>query len=299
MCSKQQEEATAELAETLAQFIAAVWRMDQFRQEAASGFEESAALNMSIVAKLGAALRDEPAPSQPDEVDLVGVEFKRDEAEALLKASEFMHANTSEHFPEMLAEMCLVTLFARYDAFFSDVLTCVYRSRPELLKSGKQVTYEAVLGADSLEELRDELIHREIQDWRLSLRGQLEEAERRFGIEIAPPHDEAWVLIEASERRNLLVHKGGRVDTHYLRAVPSSRLEVGLRLSVDDEYCEAISGALVRLAHRVATEFSSHCLGHELQLTNEIMESNRWIEAGEVGASAVNQSEPENIENSE
>src|SRR6185436_432121 len=225
-------QTAGEIGEIYARLATAVWRMEQLRRDAEAGFEESAALNANVVAVIGAALRDEPAPARRDgtpDADLVEVELKRDEAEAVLQATKRMHANTSQHFPAMLAEMCLVTLFARYDAFVSDLLACVYRARPQLLRSGKQITYEFVLGASSLDQLREDLIHREIQDWRMPLRTQLERLEERFGVEISQGDAAIESLVDASERRHLFVHRGGQVDNRYLKAVPNSQLTEGAK----------------------------------------------------------------------
>jgi hypothetical protein len=267
------ELAPLEIGKIFGRLKTAVWQMQHLRSAAGDAFEKSAALSANVVAAVDAALNDEPAPARHDgtpESDLVSVELKRDQAELVLEATKDMHVNAAQHFPAMLAEMCLVTLFARYDAFISDLLICLYRARPDFLRSGKQITYESVLGANSLDQLRDELIHREIQDWRKPLRAQLEALEERFGIEIL---SEASVdpLVEASEKRHLFVHRGGKVDIRYLNAVPSSQLREGAKLLVDADYCESMEKVLLNLAHRIAAEISTHCLGHPMGIQpNEI-----------------------------
>jgi hypothetical protein len=257
-----------------ARFGREIWRMGQFRAEALAAFEKSAELNSGIVAAIGAALRDEPRLARPDvdEDDLIDIQLERGEAEAILEQTEMFRANSAEHFPRMLSEMCLVTLFARYDAFVSELLACVFRLRPELLKSGKKVTFENVLEAGSLDELKDELIDREVQDWRLPMRKQLDLIKKRFGVEIDLPERDILALVDASERRNVIVHRGGRMDSRYLREVPDSSA-VGMFLEIDSVYVEETSAALTRLVFKIATEVSEHCLGESFELTDDLFEA--------------------------
>lgn len=263
-----QELAPHKIGEIYARLEVAVWQMQQLRSEADTAFDKSAALSANVVAAVGAALRDEPAPARTDgtpEHDLVEVKLERDQAEFVLEVTEDMHVNSSQHFPAMLAEMCLVTLFARYDAFISDLLACVYRARPEFLRSGKQITYEAVLGASSLDQLREDLIHRDIQDWRMPLRTQLVRFEERFGIEILSD-DGIDALVDASEKRHLFVHRGGKIDARYLNAVPNSQLAEGTKLVVDADYCESIAKLLLNLSYGIASKVSAHCIGRPIEV---------------------------------
>jgi hypothetical protein len=256
-----------------ARFGREVWRMGAFRAEALSAFEKSADMNSGIVTAIEAALRDEPRPvrSDVDEADLVDITLERSEAELILERSELSHANSAVHFPRMLSEMCLVTLFARYDAFISELLACVLSLRPEMLKSGKQITAADVLEAQTLDDLKEELIDREVQDWRLPMRKQLDSIKKRFGVRIDLAEDEISALVEASERRNVIVHRGGKKDSHYLREVPDSL--GGTILDVDNAYVEEMSAALIRLVFKIATEVSEHCLGESFELTDELIEA--------------------------
>jgi hypothetical protein len=168
--------------------------------------------------------------------------------------------NGFEHYPSMLAEMSLVSVFASFDAFLTDLLATVFRARPEMLRSGRHLTAESVLEATSLDDLVDELIAKEVYEWRLSFREQMSRLEQRFGICLDSHSAETEILSEAHERRHLFVHLGGVVDDHYLAAVPSAEVERGFQMAVNADYVGGVINAMDSVGLAIGTELPAKCL---------------------------------------
>ena len=117
-----------------------------------------------------------------------------------------------------------------------------------------------MVSATSLDELVEELISREAEDWRLSFREQIIRMDQRFGLQLSQRDDEIAILSEAHERRHLFVHRGGIVDRRYLSAVPQSDLSRGVQIGADVNYWRRVKGAMVTVALQMAVDLPVTCL---------------------------------------
>lgn len=240
------------------QFLKSITRTQYFLGDAESGFAKKAELLSSVRTKLAAAQRGEVLETPPEHVP---VDLEWDEVDALKDATESTLA-IMDHYPGMLAEMALVYLFANYDAFLSDLLAEMYRTRPEMLRSGRQISAEAIVNAASLDDLVEELISRELREWRIPFRGQMERIDQRFGATVCATHASAIeVVAEAHERRHLFVHRGGVVDARYVGAVPRTEAALGSKISADPQYWEAVSSALSAIVESLCADLPVRCLG--------------------------------------
>jgi hypothetical protein len=238
-------------------FVDSLGRIEAFLRDAEKGLQNAGKMWSEIHRKLAAAERGEVLG--PENSNEVAVELDWDEFNAL-KESADEALNIADHYPGMLAEMALISLFATYDAFVSDLLTTAFRARPQILRSGKQITAKSVLDASSLEDLVEVVISREIEDWRLSFREQIARMDERFSLSVSKNERDVATVAEAHERRHLFVHRGGIVDMRYLNAVPEAGIAKGAQMSVDLAYWERVARAMARLVVEIAIELPVRCL---------------------------------------
>lgn len=154
-----------------------------------------------------------------------------------------------------LADMALIYLIAMFEAFLGDLIRTVVRLRPEMLKSGKQVTAEDVVQADSKDDLIAMLAEREVDSLRKrSFADTIDRLRERFGLDVADASVDTDRLVEFHARRNILVHAGGKVDEAYLRLAPESELEVGERIETQVSEVEQLRMAFLEVATQLATD---------------------------------------------
>jgi hypothetical protein len=84
----------------------------------------------------------------------------------------------------LLPQSFVVALVSQYDSFLGGLLRCFYRARPELLKqSGKQLTYSQLSEFENLEDAKEHILEKEIEDLlRESHSAQFEWMEKQFDL---------------------------------------------------------------------------------------------------------------------
>ncbi|MFD3797305.1 hypothetical protein [Streptomyces californicus] len=180
----------------------------------------------------------------------VGIAFAEIAPEGPQKLFPHWYAKHA-HFKEalhrnlpMVAEYGLTKCIDNFLSYVSEVLTEALVSRPALLKSQEQVTYEEVLAHDSIQAFATWAAERRISH--LSFKG-LEEIsayiEKRLGLKIHES-DKHWSLLRRGVAiRNLAVHRRGIVDSRFTRIVAEA--EVGERYKFElSEYIEVAGSAL-------------------------------------------------------
>lgn len=153
----------------------------------------------------------------------------------------------------------IVLLVAKFDEFLSDVLRVLFKSHPDQLKSSdKALTYEEILELESLDEVLDKFINKEIEKvLHPSHEEQLEYLDSRHKLGLKE-HFTSWNnFIEITERRNLYAHTGGRVNRYYLRVCKEKdiKLESNIRensyLPVTEHYFESAYKCIFELGARI------------------------------------------------
>jgi hypothetical protein len=97
--------------------------------------------------------------------------------------------------------------YSYFEAFVSDLIWLLYRHKPTYLPPEEKLAYEAVLSAESFEEVLERMIDHTTSHMN-SLQKKLEHLEKRFGIGKSSPS----LLQDANVVRNALVHNFGRVN---------------------------------------------------------------------------------------
>jgi hypothetical protein len=109
-----------------------------------------------------------------------------------------------------------------FDGYLSDSFMAVLCHRPEMLRSGTQLSYEIILDSKDRIELIELMARRDLGEVSYKpVRAQAAYYERRFGVSLeVPQHVTQIDLSECMARRNTLVHNTGIVNAQYLGDVP-------------------------------------------------------------------------------
>src|SRR5215469_1507900 len=145
----------------------------------------------------------------------------------------------------MLAQSLLIFGFSTFDAFLGQLLSQLYRERRELVHGleEKSVKVAELLTCSTVEEAVDKLVERDISGL---LRNSYDEIfsklETRHSISSLKKFPNWPKFIEATQRRNLITHCDGVVNSQYLEACKEvgfktdAEVAVGTHLHVSLEY---------------------------------------------------------------
>lgn len=147
---------------------------------------------------------------------------------------------------DLIHRSYLISLISQYDAFLGCLLREVYHERPERLKdSEKQFSFKDLAEFGSIEEARDRLIEREVDDViRKSHEDQLDWISRELRLEAKQFVAEVPLFVEVAQRRHLFVHTDGVVSRQYLNKCKTAGvtiddgIESGKQLEVSKDYLE-------------------------------------------------------------
>lgn len=145
---------------------------------------------------------------------------------------------------ELLPQSLLITLVSQFDAYIGRLVRLMFRSKPELLSGiDRKIEYRKALKFSSLDELRNDLIEKEIESLlRSSYPDQFDTMEKKLGGSLRTDLASWPHFIEVTQRRHLLVHGDGRVSEQYIQMCESNgysfkeRPAIGSQLVVDVEY---------------------------------------------------------------
>lgn len=144
---------------------------------------------------------------------------------------------------ETLERSLYVNIFSTLDQFTGDLISILYKKKPVLFKSiNREITLADALQFDSLEELRQVVLDKEIECIRRnSYAEQFKDMEKMFSISLTK--FDSWPkFIENTQRRNLFTHCDGIVSEQYLKACKSvgykhqEEVQIGDQLDIGARY---------------------------------------------------------------
>ena len=126
-----------------------------------------------------------------------------------------------ENYKQVLFRMVFCTEVDNYLAYLSDVMSLIFKTNPNTLKSGEQVSTEFILGFDSLEELVDALAEKRVDS--LSYQG-LDDLcnyfDERLGFKLFENIEYKSNAIRIIETRNLITHNRSVMNRKAIRKFP-------------------------------------------------------------------------------
>ncbi len=191
-----------------------------------------------------------------------------------------------------LPRSILVSLISHYDAYLGRLLRTIYIRIPELLNtSDRKLTYEDLVGFNSIESAKEYMIEKEVES---VLRGshieQFKVMERLFGLPLTKGLESWPCFIEITERRNLFVHTGGMISSQYLLVCTSQNCKIdegaveGSFLSVPQDYFERANECIfeigVKLGHvlwrKLFSDEREQADSNLLETTFELLVSHKY-----------------------
>jgi hypothetical protein len=155
-------------------------------------------------------------------------------------------------FPDVLLETVFVYRVALFTAFLTDMLSATLLSRPEMLKSGKTLSYEEIVELPDRAAVIDLIVQRELTDFSdNSVQDQARWIYRHLGLPLFTDDAQLVRVNELSARWSLFVHTNGIVDQNYLKRVPQTPHTSGERLTVTNEYWARSDNVLTVVSSRL------------------------------------------------
>lgn len=107
-----------------------------------------------------------------------------------------------------------------YLLYLGDLATEIHTSRPETLRNQEQVTYEEVLAHESMDSLILHMVEQRVSKLsRSGFRDLAKDFDNRLGVSLTSNDDEYSRINIAVAVRNLFVHRAGKTDRQFLRAI--------------------------------------------------------------------------------
>lgn len=167
-------------------------------------------------------------------------------------------AKTKYH-KELLYKNSLISLLSTVEWFFSQILHFHYDKFPEAAGiKNKTLTLEDLKSFNSVKDAQDFLIENRIEDiLRASIKDWFKvlKDELKLGLGYKDIYENE--LIEIYQRRNLLVHNGGVINSIYLAKVPENQkgaLKIGDVIEIEKKYLENAISKLELIFTLIACE---------------------------------------------
>jgi len=137
-----------------------------------------------------------------------------------------------------LLKMGLISYFSLFEAFNKDFFQKIFIFKPEIMKNkNKEVNLDFVLKFDKIEELHKALSQKEIEKiGRFNIDEIASFLFNKFKIDLKS-NLECWLsLRESYYRRNIIVHKNGKISEIYIQKLSLGRDHLDKELICDIEY---------------------------------------------------------------
>jgi hypothetical protein len=144
-------------------------------------------------------------------------------------------------FRPLMWELLLSRGVDSYLTYVAELLSLVFRERPETLRSQEQVAIDFVLGFDSMEELQEAIAERRVE--RLAYRGMADLVawvRETMGFDLVADRERLRLIERLVEKRNLIVHHRGVIDRRYVRNCGTADGDVGNILNPKEGAADAL-----------------------------------------------------------
>jgi hypothetical protein len=168
--------------------------------------------------------------------------------------AEFVQRELDFRFPTLISQT-IIALWGHLEAFAEDLATLVVEAEPSILENEKNSRIKVSLGDFAApEEERSALIVKALQREVGSPPGVnvFENLFERLGVGGNTERDVKDWLFELQQVRNVLVHRQGKADRHFLRNCPRFGASAGERLQCSTPLMTLYSFAVVLYGATVA-----------------------------------------------
>ncbi len=177
----------------------------------------------------------------------------------------------------LIEQNLLVAFVSQYDAFLYSFMSKLYELNQERLRiNERQFTYKEVIGYETIDKFRDAVIEKEVENLlRESHYEQLVSLEKKFDVKLTENIPELKIFLEATERRNIFVHNGGKVSQSYINnckkyGIDCDTLSIGESLNIDRNYLEQAYQSLFTIGIKLSQVLWRHLYKKD---KNELLEA--------------------------
>jgi hypothetical protein len=165
-------------------------------------------------------------------------------------SAELLHSD----FTRVIHSQALVMLFAHLDAFISDSMRIICRTRPEILKCDKRMSWADIVSCGDWITILDRLIEDYVFDfgWK-SLGKRLEIFQDEIGLKINFTAKALRRLESAELVRHLVTHNGGNINQKYIDFTRQNNLKVGEPFPLDGNFIIETNKLVVNLGIAIFT----------------------------------------------
>jgi hypothetical protein len=165
---------------------------------------------------------------------------------------------TLKTYSRFLRETIVTRAVDNYLAYLGELLSLVFKARPEALRSPDQIRLDEVLRYDTMEELVANIAERRVAN--LTQQGVAEldhDLSRLLGIPLFDSAEDRERGTTIVELRNLLVHNRGVIDSRFKRRLPDYPGEVGEDVNVGKvtEHLEFLGTSVQRVDRLISAKY--------------------------------------------
>jgi hypothetical protein len=178
-------------------------------------------------------------------------------------------------FAASLPAMLIPALVAHFDTFILRTLNDILKHKPEIAKSiQKTITAQELLEFPNIEVARAALIDKDLDSlMRDSHDKHLKWISDKIGVEIQPEKDLAKIFFELCERRNILTHNDGIVNSTYLNNCRRHKIDVtdlseGDKLDTDATYFSQAINCIIEMATKISQVTWRRLAKQEIELSD-------------------------------
>lgn len=206
--------------------------------------------------------------------------------------------------PETLQRSLFTQIFSEFDAFIGALLKVIYTNKLDLLKGiAREITFTDLLNYDDLNAIKLDMLEKEIDSFRRdSYIEQFSTLEKKFKISTLKSFKEWGEFVELSQRRNILVHNGGRVSEQYLSIcdkenyIFENRPEIGTLLMPSPTYFRRATLVISKVAFMLTHTLWRKLFSEDTQLAHsaanntlyELLKDKRWNTGFEIAQFCMN-----------
>lgn len=211
-----------------------------------------------------------------------------------------LHKNKSA---DLMARALFVQVFCEYDAFIGRMLTTVFLSKPDLMRSiTREISLADLLAVNDIDTICQGILEKEVETFRRdSYIEQFAKLEARFDITLKK-FPEWPEFVELSQRRNALVHNDGIVSEQYLavcgkEGVALDHVTLGSRRTVGAEDMRRVIRVMSKIGYMLCHTLWSKLFPDQIEDVHTslvmtlyaFLEDRRWRVASDVGQFALTQ----------
>jgi hypothetical protein len=163
-------------------------------------------------------------------------------------------------FYRLLTEMALCRAVDSYLIYLSELLSLIFRARPESLRSSEEVKLEFVLAHRTRARLVRAIIDRKVNQ--LSYQGMRNLTQffsKRLGLDLSPNPESLERMVLLVEMRNLFVHARGIVNDTFVQRVPKPPAPLGkqvrLTIAAVSSHVDFLSESVAEVEGRAHDKF--------------------------------------------